>query len=367
MSGTSLDGVDVVLVQLSNKPSMPLELVSSYFEPYPESLRTDILALQDDGHGEIVRLSILGNQLAKLYAYSVEQLLKQTDIHRHQILAIGSHGQTIRHQPQANDGIGFTWQIGNSALLAELTQLTVVSDFRTRDIVAGGQGAPLVPIFHQFYFSNPHQARAIINIGGIANITYLEREHGILGFDTGPGNMLLDMWTQKHLQKNYDENGLWASTGSIQKTLLAQLLRADFFQQPIPKSTGRDLFNATWLQQQLANTQYAPQDIARTLLALTTHSIHRALRQYCPHVDGIYLCGGGAHNTLMVQELRQLCAPIPVETTRVLGITADWVEATAFAWFALQCLQKKPLNLSPITGAKGPRILGAVYYTHQSI
>ena len=363
MSGTSLDGVDVALVEFNNNDSVAsgqIRLLDTHFLAYPASLRAQILALQHPTANELETTALMGNALAKLYAEAVNQLLAKINLKPQQITAIGCHGQTIRHQPQLMDGIGFTLQIGNPALLAELTDITVVADFRSRDIAAGGQGAPLVPAFHQAMFASAKISRAIINIGGIANITYL-KNNNVLGFDSGPGNMLLDAWIKEHQNLDYDANGGWASTGQVIAPLLESMLADPYFALSPPKSTGRDLFNDHWLSKKISGQHYAAQDVARTLVALTAHTIVDSLQHYCGSVDEVYLCGGGAHNSLLRLSLQTLLADIRVESTDILGVGVDWLEAIAFAWLAKQTLDKKTANLPEVTGAKGARILGAIY------
>ena len=355
MSGTSLDGVDAALVQFNNE-QQPFVL-KTHFLAYPTDLRAAILALQHPTENELETTALMANTLANLYADAVHQLLEIAKIKPNEVAAIGCHGQTIRHRPE----LGFTLQIGNSAVLAEMTGITVVSDFRSRDIAAGGQGAPLVPAFHQAIFSHSTLNRAVINIGGIANITYLSQSSPLIGFDSGPGNMLLDAWIKQHKNLNYDANGAWASTGQVIEPLLATMLSEPFFNLTPPKSTGRDLFNDKWLKKHLAGNSYQPQDVAFTLVSLTALSIHHALMQYCCEVDEVYLCGGGAHNTLLVNQLQSLLSNKKVETTDKLGIGLDWVEAIAFAWLAELCLNHHTASLPEVTGAKGARILGAIY------
>lgn len=356
MSGTSLDGVDVALVAFESDGR--LATLGTHFLPYPDELRTIILALQHSTDNELETTALVSNRLARLYAEAVQQLLAKASITVDEITAIGCHGQTIRHRPGFNDGIGFTLQIGNAALLAELTDITVVSDFRSRDVAAGGQGAPLVPAFHQAVFADQSINRALVNIGGIANITYLAGDE-VFGFDSGPGNMLLDAWIKQHKGLEYDANGLWASTGKVIEPLLSKMLAEPFFAQKPPKSTGRDLFNSLWLATHLADHNYRAEDVARTLVALTAHSIADALKAY--DISEIYLCGGGARNGLLKADLQALLSDCKIANTDELGIGVDWVEAIAFAWLAKQCLDKKTANLPQVTGAKAARILGAIY------
>ncbi|NOS97352.1 MAG: anhydro-N-acetylmuramic acid kinase [Methylotenera sp.] len=363
MSGTSLDGVDVALVDFSQANS---QVLHTHFLAYPPEIRMQILALQHPTENELETSALLANTLAQLYASAVNQLLSNAKLSPSEIAAIGCHGQTIRHRPKFHDGIGFTLQIGNAALLSELTGITVVSDFRSRDIAAGGQGAPLVPAFHQAVFASEQANRAIINIGGIANITYLANTGEVLGFDSGPGNMLLDAWIKQHKNLDYDANGAWAATGEVIESLLSTMLAEPYFSLPPPKSTGRDLFNSAWLAQHLANSDYRPQDVARTLVRLTAQTIVDALVQDCGQksddaLNEVYLCGGGAHNSLLKHDLQQLLGNTKVLTTDELGIGVDWLEAIAFAWLAKQCLNQQTANLPAVTGAAGSRILGAIY------
>jgi anhydro-N-acetylmuramic acid kinase len=355
MSGTSLDGVDAALVTFDGKQG--IEVLQTHFLPYPSALRIEILALQHPTKNELETTALLANTLAHLYAQAVIELLSSAKVAASTITAIGCHGQTIRHRPE----LGFTMQIGNAALLAELTNITVISDFRSRDIAAGGQGAPLVPAFHQAMFASSQHHRAIVNVGGIANITYLTSSGKVVGFDSGPGNMLLDSWIKQHLNLDYDANGDWARSGKVILPLLDKMLEDDYFSLAPPKSTGRDLFNHQWLSQHLSNSVFAANDVAHTLLALTAHSIHQALSLNCREVEEIYLCGGGAKNGLLVEQLAALMHGIKISNTDELGIGIDWAEAVAFAWLAKQCMHHQTVNLTQVTGAKGPRVMGAVY------
>lgn len=352
MSGTSLDGVDTALVVFENGTC---QLQDTQFLAYPESLKAELLALHTPQHNELESASILGCRLAHLYADAVNQLLAKTKTDTTDISAIGCHGQTIRHRPE----LGFTLQIGNNALLAELTNISVVGDFRSRDIAAGGQGAPLVPAFHKALFANKNKNRAIINIGGIANVTVLAKSGAVLGFDTGPGNMLLDSWAKLKIGKDYDKDGAWSATGVVLQTLLSGMLAEPYFALPPPKSTGRDLFNEHWLKQHQLYPHLRPQDVARTLVALTVHSIYDAIAPM--NIDEVYVCGGGAHNSLLMHSLQEMLGSKLLATTDALGVGVDWVEAVAFAWLAKQTLENKPSNLPEATGAKGLRVLGAIY------
>ena len=269
--------------------------------------------------------------------------------------AIGCHGQTIRHRPEH----GYTVQLGNAALLAELTGITVISDFRSRDIAAGGQGAPLVPAFHDKVLRHSGIHRVIVNIGGISNLTDLPPNLPTTGFDCGPGNLLMDAWCMQHLGKSFDENGAWAATGKVLPALLKQMLNEPFFDLPPPRSSGRDLFNMTWLQDKLQGDERA-EDVQATLLELTCRTIAQAIQQYCAGAKEIYLCGGGAHNQTLHNRLAALLQGA-VQTTNVLGVDGDYLEAIAFAWLAQQTLHGQAANLPLVTGAKHPCVLGAIY------
>lgn len=368
MSGSSLDGIDVALTALSDANSNSADsnpasckVLAMHFAPYDTSIKEALLALHFSQENELEKSALMANQLARLYAEAINTLLAENNIESRQITAIGCHGQTVRHQPRHQNDIGYTIQLGNHALLAELTHITVIGDFRSRDIAAGGQGAPLVPAFHQAIFASKLKNRAILNVGGIANISYLSQTNDIIGFDTGPGNILLDHWVKLHLGKSYDTNGAWSSTGSVQATLLEKMLADPYFSLTPPKSTGRDLFNASWLAQHITSTKARPQDIARTLVELTAISICQDIKRYCKALDEVYVCGGGAHNQLLLDCLKEKLPGISVHATDELGVDADWVEAAAFAWLAQQSLQNASSNLPAVTGAAGKRVLGAIY------
>ena len=353
MSGTSLDGIDAVLVDLSQ--SKPLQLGKNYL-PFDDTLKNALLALHLPAHNELHQAQLIGNQLATMYAAAVAPLLAQAKSSNREIKAVGCHGQTVRHCPEH----GYSVQIGNAAFLAELTGITVVSDFRSRDIAAGGQGAPLVPAFHDHVLRHPDIHRVIVNIGGISNLTNLPPHAATSGFDCGPGNLLMDAWCMQHLGKPYDDNGEWATSGSVLPALLKKLLNESFFALPPPKSTGRDLFNMGWLQSKLQGNEVAA-NVQATLLELTCQTIAQAIRQHCSGAKEIYLCGGGAHNQALHNRLAALLAGSSLQTTATLGVDGDYLEAIAFAWLAQQALQGKPANLPQVTGAKRPCILGAIY------
>lgn len=351
MSGTSLDGVDAVLVDLAS--TQPRLLATAYL-PFDDTLKQDLLALHTPSHNELHQAHLVGNQLARLYAASVAKLNLKSGL---AVRAIGCHGQTIRHCPEH----GYTLQIGNAALLAELTQMTVVSDFRSRDIAAGGQGAPLVPAFHDQVLRHPNIHRVIVNIGGISNLTNLSPHTPTAGFDCGPGNLLMDAWCKLHLQQAYDKNGAWAATGKVLPNLLQKMLNEPFFALSPPKSSGRDLFHLDWLRQKLQGNEQAV-DVQATLLALTSMTIAQAIQQYCQGAVEVYLCGGGAHNAALRHHLSARLPDCRVETTQLLGVDSDYLEAIAFAWLAQQNQQSKPANLPRVTGAKRACVLGAVHH-----
>ena len=353
MSGTSLDGIDTVLVDLSHE--LPIQL-ASFYQPYPDALRVALLDLHSPGENELHRSQLLANELAHHYATAVHALLDKAQISARQIRAIGNHGQTVRHRPEA----GYTLQIGNGALLAELTGITVVQDFRSRDIAAAGQGAPLVPAFHDRVLRHSGLHRVILNIGGISNLTDLPPDGPTTGFDCGPGNLLMDAWIARHRNQTYDRDGAWAASGSILPALLDAMLSEPFFSAPPPKSSGRDLFNMDWLLRHL-NGNEAPADVQATLLTLTGHSITDAIQRHCPGANEVYLCGGGAHNRALVDHLSRDLPGCRLQMSDVLGIGTDWMEAVAFAWLAQQALEGHPANLPAVTGAKHPCILGAIY------
>jgi anhydro-N-acetylmuramic acid kinase len=353
MSGTSLDGIDAVLVDLSQ--SKPLQLGKNYL-PFDDTLKNALLALHLPAHNELHQAQLIGNQLATMYAAAVAPLLAQAKSSNREIKAVGCHGQTIRHCPEH----GYSVQIGNAALLAELTGITVVSDFRSSDIAAGGQGAPLVPAFHDHVLRHTDIHRVIVNIGGISNVTNLPPGKPTTGFDCGPGNLLMDAWCMQHLGKPYDDNGAWAASGSVLPALLEKLLDESFFALPPPKSSGRDLFNIAWLENKLQGNEVAA-NVQATLLELTCRSIALAIQKYCSGAKEIYLCGGGAHNQSLLNRLTALLPSSSLATTDMLGVDGDYLEAIAFAWLAQQALHGKPANLPQVTGAKHPCILGAIY------
>jgi len=353
MSGTSLDGVDAVLVDFSQAPG---RLVASHFAPYPDAVRAEALALNSVGPNELERAAELGNRLAERYAAAVKALLVGPRVDKAAIAAIGCHGQTVRHRPDH----GYTVQLGNGALLAELSGIRVVCDFRSRDVAAGGHGAPLVPAYHAACFASPSVHRVIVNIGGIANVTDLSPGSPVRGFDTGPGNVLLDLWAQKHLGQPLDRDGAWAASGTVVDELLRAMLADPYFAEPPPKSTGRDQFNEDWLSQ-FRPERFAPQDVQATFVALTTQSIADAVTRFCQGGQEVFASGGGASNSHLMRELARRLPSLRVATTAAAGVDPDWVEAMAFAWLARETLAGRTSSLAEVTGAAGPRVLGAIY------
>ncbi|WP_426209966.1 anhydro-N-acetylmuramic acid kinase [Massilia sp. TWP1-3-3] len=353
MSGTSMDGVDGVLADFADGS---ISTIAAAFIPFSTELRASLMALQAAGPDEILRQAISANNLAVCYAACVEVLKPAAD---RPIAAIAAHGQTIRHRPE----LGFTVQANNAALLAELTGLDVIADLRSRDVAAGGQGAPLVPAFHQACFAKAGSTRVVVNIGGIANISVLHADGRVSGCDTGPGNALMDAWIGRHQGCDYDADGAWGAAGSVNHDLLARFLGEPYFARPAPKSTGRDLFHAAWLDAMLDQAgPLAAQDVQATLVALTAHSIADAILESAHEVEAVYVCGGGAYNSALLRALTAaLGGKTRVESTAVLGVEPNRVEALAFAWLGYRFTQREAGNLPAVTGAKGPRILGALY------
>lgn len=366
MSGTSLDGVDGVLADLSGERLVVRAHASAGF---PVALRTELLALNTrGGTDELHRAAMAGNGLASIYAVVVQDLLSASGLRAQDVRAIGAHGQTVRHRPGEFDGTGYTLQINNPSLLAERCGISVVADFRSRDVAAGGQGAPLVPAFHRALFARPGQEVAVLNIGGISNLSLLPRAEGtvdgpgkVLGFDCGPGNALMDHWCQSHIGAPYDADGAWAATGSVIPGLLARLRAEPFFGKSPPKSTGRDLFNPTWLAAHLGSGVYAPKDVQATLTELTAAACADELMRHGPECLYLIVCGGGALNGQLMARLRALLSGVQVASSAEHGLPPQQVEAAAFAWLARAAVEELPGNLESVTGASGPRVLGAIY------
>lgn len=359
MSGTSLDGVDGVLADFSG-PRM--RVLAHASQPLPAALRAELLALNTPGDNELHRAALAGNALVRCYAEVVAQLLQSQGLTASAVCAIGAHGQTVRHRPGEFDGTGYTLQLNSPALLAERCGITVVADFRSRDVAAGGQGAPLVPAFHQGVFGQPGETVLVANIGGISNLSVLGADGSVRGFDCGPGNALMDFWCQRHTGQPYDAGGAWAASGQVLPALLADLWCEPFFEQPPPKSTGRDLFHPDWLQSRLDHHPHAaPADVQATLTELTAKALAFSAASYSNNSKLLAICGGGAFNTHLLQRLQALLLPLQVQTTDALGLPALQVEAAAFAWLARQALEGQPGNLESVTGARGTRVLGGIY------
>lgn len=364
MSGTSLDGVDLVAVSFE-----PLNLHATLTIPFPEQLRNDLIALTLPADNEIERMGVADVTLARLIGESINQLIAENHLDKSQIHTVGSHGQTIRHRPES----GFSLQIGDPNLIAEITGLPVVADFRRRDMAAGGQGAPLVPAFHQAIFQDPLVNRIILNLGGMANISVLPagQPNQVFGYDTGPANILMDAWCFQETGQTFDQDGAWAATGQVNEIFLNQLLSHDYFTRPFPKSTGREDFNLEWLQQQIDDVQLSdssvdhisPQDIQATLLQFTAQSVIDAILQTDLATGELWLCGGGAYNQTLWQAIANGLPQWSLKSTLEIGLAPTWVEATAFAWLARQRMLGLSGNLPAVTGAQGLRILGTL--THR--
>ena len=360
MSGTSLDGIDAVAVRLAE--SAPPELVASRHHPFPASLREELDELTRPGNDELNRMGAADVRLGRELAQAVNHLLEAAGIDATDVRAIGSHGQTLRHVPRGDTPT--TLQIGDPNIIAERTGITTVADFRRRDMAAGGQGAPLVPAFHQAIFARPGEHRAVLNIGGIANLTLLPADPAaaVTGFDTGPGNALMDAWIARCRNQPFDADGQWAASGRVQPELLAALRADPFFAAPAPKSTGRDYFHLQWAAERWpALERLDPADVMATFLELTAVTIAGALLAVAPATERLLICGGGVNNRHLVQRLQAHLPDIPVTSTASEGVDPDWVEAMAFAWLARQSLRRQPGNIPSATGAAHRVILGAIY------
>ena len=367
MSGTSLDGVDGVLVGFSDaKPRVALHCSA----PFAAELRAELLALNTAGDNELHRAALAANALARVYVQVVTDLLAGAGLAPSQIRAIGAHGQTVRHRPQEFDAdprrglpaTGYTLQLNNPALLAELTGIDVVADFRSRDVAAGGQGAPLVPAFHREVFGRPGEAVAVLNLGGIANLSVLGADASVLGFDCGPGNALMDDWCQRHTGRPFDDDGAWAAVGSVHQPLLEALLAEPYLAKEPPKSTGRDLFNPAWLATRLEPfSALAPVDIQATLTEFTARTCANSLVRHGKNSKTLIVCGGGALNSRLMQRLQAALPSVVVTSSEAHGLPPLQVEATAFAWLARKTLRRESGSLASVTGARGARVLGAIY------
>lgn len=359
MSGTSMDGVDGVVADFS---SGGVDVLRHATAPFTDTLRAELMALNASGPDELHRGWLAGNALMRVYADVVARLLAQSGLSAAAIGAIGAHGQTVRHRPQQFDGTGYTIQLAQPALLAELTGIRVVADFRSRDVAAGGQGAPLAPFFHQAVFGHAGAAAAVLNIGGISNVTLLRADGDMQGFDCGPGNALMDAWCAEHTGRPYDDDGQWAASGRVLPALLASMLGEPYFALPPPKSTGRDLFHQGWLRSHLQHfPQAAPADVQATLTELTAQACAGDVARHAPGAARLIVCGGGALNGHLMRRLQALLPGAQVLSSAQAGLPPLQVEAAAFAWLARKCLRGEKLELQSTTGARGARVLGAIY------
>ncbi len=360
ISGTSVDSVSAVLVEFSDTRAT---LRAHYTQAIPSALKQQILEFIEPGDNEIDRMCQLDRQLGELFATAALNLLSKANVPKVDVIAIGSHGQNIRHRPTL--ATPFTLQIADPNTIAQLTGITTVADFRRKDVSLDGQGAPLAPAFHHAFMRSDKIDRIVLNLGGIANITLLPHDstQSIIGFDTGPASGLLDAWISQEKNLPYDDNGQWAVSGTVDEELLKKLLADPYFNQAPPKSTGKEYFNLSWLKKFLSSEKYKPENIQRTLLELTAESIVRAIHDFSDFKSGeIIVCGGGVHNKFLLQRLAKLAAPLSVKSSAEIGIDPDWVEAMAFAWFAKNTLEKKPSNLPSVTGASRLAVLGGIYY-----
>ena len=363
MSGTSLDGVDGVLVDFSAGGPRPLQVMAHVHRAFEPALAGELLALNTPGDNELHRAAVAGNALARVYGETVEAVLRLAGTPRSAVRAIGAHGQTVRHRPGEFDATGYSLQLNNPALLAELCSIDVVADLRSRDIAAGGQGAPLVPAFHRAVFGRSGQTVAVLNIGGIGNLTVLHADGRTIGFDCGPGNALMDHWCRLHTGRPFDDAGAWAASGDVIEALLAHMLADAYFAKPAPKSTGRDLFHPAWLEAKL-QTLGAPvhaANVQATLAELSAAACATDVRSYGADACEVLVCGGGAFNAYLMHRLAALLPGISVMTSDQRGLPASQVEACAFAWLARAFMRRECANLPGVTGATGPRLLGALY------
>jgi anhydro-N-acetylmuramic acid kinase len=363
MSGTSLDGVDGVLVDLDATDERAMSVRAHAHRSFDAGLADELLALNVAGENELHRAALAANALVRVYAAVIGDLLSDAALPASAVRAIGAHGQTVRHRPREFDGVGYTLQINNAALLAELCGIDVVADFRSRDVAAGGHGAPLVPAFHRAVFGVDGEASAVLNLGGIANLTALRADGTTVGFDCGPANALMDGWCLRHRGEPFDRGGAWAATGRVDDRLLRAMQAEPFFHEPPPKSTGRDLFNAAWLERMLGDpaAHPSPADVQATLAELSAWCAAEAVKSHAPGARRLLVCGGGAFNTHLMGRLAARLHPAPVLATDAAGLPAHQVEAAAFAWLAKAFVEGQPGNLVAVTGAAGPRVLGALY------
>jgi anhydro-N-acetylmuramic acid kinase len=364
MSGTSLDGIDAALVEFKDHQ---IQLIAFEYQPFPDDIKNQLAQISDANAMIFLKdYGAMDTQLGLLFADIIKTLLKKANIPATAIKAIGSHGQTVYHDPYTT--LPFSLQIGDPNIIAEITGITTIADFRRRDIAAGGQGAPLVPAFHQAVFSHSSEHRCIVNIGGIANITLLPAalSSTVLGFDTGPGNILMDQWIQKHQSLNYDAQGAWANSGKINDDLIAQLKKDPYFQANPAKSTGKEYFSLDWIYQNISVTNHRAEDVQASLCYLTATTITDAIKKYAPATERVLICGGGIHNDYLLQLIEQNLS-CPVSSTELYGIHPDHVEAIAFAWLAKQTLNYLTGNLKEVTGAKRNVVLGGIYQGTQQL
>lgn len=357
MSGTSMDGVDGVLADFSAAQPQVLAHAAA---PFPGPVRDELMALNTGGDNELHRAALAANGLVRVYAQVAGELLATTKIPATEVRAIGAHGQTVRHRPQMFDGTGYTLQLNQPALLAELAGIDVVADFRSRDVAAGGQGAPLAPFFHQAVFARPGETIGVLNIGGISNLTVLQADGGMLGFDCGPGNALMDFWCNLHTGAPFDDDGRWAAGGHVVEPMAKAMLRDPYFGKPPPKSTGRDLFNRDWLEHHLRGALAArAEDVQATLAEVTARACASDAQRYS--LARLIVCGGGALNGHLMGRLQALLPGVRVRASGEAGVPPQQVEALAFAWLARKCVRREKLDLQSTTGARGARVLGCVY------
>ncbi len=355
ITGTSVDGLDIALLDLN----AGIRLLGAGTTEFPETLRTTLLALGQPEHDDLDEIGEVDAALGTFIGEAILEFLEEREVEPAQVTALGSHGQTIRHRPDLSHP--FTWQIGDPNRIAEVTGITTVADFRRRDMAAGGQGAPLVPAFHEALFRTPEESRLLLNVGGISNLTLLPADPAaaVTGFDTGPGNGLMDSWFARHQGGAFDADGRWARSGEVVTELLEVLLADPYLQRTPPKSTGREVFNLAWLEQQ-ADLQWQAQDVQRTLLEYTAVSVAQAIDRWARPVDRLVVCGGGRLNAFLMERLAENIR-LPAQTSEALGFDGDAMEAAAFAWLAARRMDNLPGNAPAVTGAAGSRVLGAVY------
>lgn len=353
MSGTSMDGIDAALIDFSSN-----SLIAGITRSYSNEVKNLLNKVITDKRHDLKTFSQLNTLLGREFAKAALELLAESEIPAQAIQAIGSHGQTICHDAYAE--IPYTLQLGCAHTIAELTKIKVVADFRTRDLIVGGQGAPFAPLYHQALFKTHPHPLAIINIGGIANISYLQQNEMVSGYDTGPGNCLMDAWIKKHFNKDFDKNGDWASSGNCIDILLENLLNDSYFKREAPKSIGKEYFSLSWLRTFL-EPSYQAKDVQATLMMLTATTIIHSIKNLAFAPTQIFICGGGAHNSKLLQTLNQLLPEISIQSTAAINIDPDFIEAIMFAWFAKKNLHNIPLDLGQITGSKRATVLGAIY------